>query len=129
MDTNIQEIWKDVVGYEGIYQVSDLGRVKTLGRIMLTKYGMPVTVKERIRVTSFKKKGYEKVVLCNNQARKTFAVHRLVMTAFIGLSNLHIDHINGIKRDNRLLNLRYCTNHENIKFYWAKAKNKSNVLF
>jgi hypothetical protein len=100
------EIWKDIKDYEGLYQVSNLGKVKSL------KFG-----KEKILKPGKSKKGYLAVVLCDNTIRKTFKVHRLIALTFI--DNLHnkpqINHINGIKLDNRVDNLEWCTNGENGK--------------
>ena len=67
----MQEIWKDVVGYEGKYQISDLGRVKSfIGT-------------EKILKQQKSKLGYMYIILCNKSVQKRFAVHRLVATAFI----------------------------------------------
>ena len=105
--SNTEEIWKDVVGYEGIYQVSNLGRVKSLN------YNH--TGKEKVRKLDLGRKGYYLVVLCKGGKRKAHIVHRLVMLAFIGESDLQVNHKNGIKTDNRLENLEYCTASENIR--------------
>jgi len=99
-----EEIWKDVPGYEGLYQVSNLGRVKSL------KFG-----KERILKPGWNNSGYLFVVLCINGKNKISSVHRLVMLSFVRESGLHVNHKNGIKTDNRLKNLEYCTQFENMR--------------
>ena len=100
----MQEIWKDVVGYEGKYQISDLGRVKSfIGT-------------EKILKQQKSKLGYMYIILCNKNVQKRFAVHRLVATAFIpNLDNKkEVNHINEIRWDNRLLNLEWITRTENV---------------
>ena len=99
-----EEIWKDVPGHEGLYQVSNLGRVKSL------RFG-----KERILKPTPDKDGYYQVDLWKGGEGKTNKIHRLVMLAFFGESDLEVNHINGIKTDNRLENLEYCTPSENIQ--------------
>jgi len=99
-----KEIWKDVPGYEGHYQVSNLGRVKSL------KWS-----KERILKPRLDRVGYYHVGLCEGGERKSNLVHRLVMLAFVGESDLQVNHKNGEKSDNRLENLEYCTSSENTQ--------------
>ena len=101
---NYEEIWKDAPGYEGRYQVSNLGKVKSL------KFD-----KERTLKFGLNRGGYYFVNLCKGGAQKTNSVHRLVMLAFVGKSDLEVNHINGIKTDNRLENLEYCSRSENIQ--------------
>lgn len=107
----MKEIWKSIPGYEGFYEASDLGNIKSLER----KYRRPGNriIRERILKPNATKKGYYRVELYL-LGRKKFSVHRLVMLAFKGESNLQVDHINGIRDDNRLINLEYVTNRENI---------------
>lgn len=112
------EIWKDIPGYEGLYQVSDQGRVKSLKRM----YHDPVrnvyrTCHEKILVPHRGNHGYYSVSLAIKSTRKNLRIHRLVMFAFHGTSGLVVDHINEIKTDNRLQNLRYCTHKENKQFF------------
>jgi len=102
-----KEIWKDIPNYEGMYQVSNLGRVKSLN------YNH--TGKEGVLKPQSNKDGYYQVLLWEGGRRKTNKIHRLVMLAFLGESDLHVNHINGIKTDNRLENLEYCTRSENIQ--------------
>jgi len=111
------EIWKDIIDYEGLYQVSDLGRVKSLDRIIKNTKNVYRKIKERILKDSFDKDGYRIVVLSKHGKQKCKRVHRLVLMSFVSISELEVDHINEIKDDNRLVNLRYCTNRENIHFY------------
>jgi len=101
------EIFKDIPRYGGLYQVSNLGRVKSL------KFN-----KEKIMKQSFllkNKNSYLVLNLNKDNKSKSWLVHRLVLLAFKGSSNLDVNHINGIKSDNRLENLEYCTRSENIK--------------
>lgn len=113
------EIWRDIKGYEGLYQVSSLGRVKSLERKIKTKnkYGeMYRIVPEKILKTNMIHKGYLQVKLCN-QEQKNLLVHRLVAEAFIpNVENKdQINHINGIKTDNRIENLEWITGKDNIQ--------------
>lgn len=104
----MEEIWKDIPGYEGYYQVSNTGKVKSLDGYYKRKY--PIILKPSLH------RGYYRVVLCVDQNRKSIHVHQLVMLAFTGEPNgLQINHINGIKTDNRLCNLEYVTQSENMK--------------
>jgi hypothetical protein len=102
------EVWKDVIGYEGIYQVSNFGNVKSLGN--------EFSRKERLLKLSFQSKGYLTVVLQKYAKRKMVLVHRLVAEHFI--SNIdnkpQINHINGIKTDNRLENIEWVSHRENL---------------
>lgn len=97
------EIWKDIKGYEGIYQVSNLGRVKNVNR-------------DKVLSTRYDEKGYCTSNLFINGSGKNFRNHRLVYEAFIGEipQELEIDHINTIRSDNRLENLRVVTHKENM---------------
>lgn len=101
------EIWKDVEGYKGKYQVSNMGRVKSLNYLR--------TGKERILSPGKNGKGYLFVILWKNNKQKKLFVHRLVALAFIENpeNKKQIDHINTIRTDNRVCNLRWCTAKEN----------------
>lgn len=105
-----KEIWKDIPGYEGRYQVSNLGRVKSLRR----KDSLGRIVKGKIRAFKYCKNGYHTMTLDGANKRKTEKVHRLVLLAFKGYSTLEVNHINGIKTDNRLENLEYCNHSLNM---------------
>lgn len=95
----MKEVWKEVPDFDG-YQVSNLGRVwsKRLKRPL--RPGDNGT-------------GYLKVDLCQDGIKKTTYVHRIVIVSFRGKSDLHIDHLNGNRKDNRLENLEYVTIRQN----------------
>lgn len=110
------EIWKDIHGYEGLYQVSNFGRVKRLKREKLWR-GTKVKIDEKIMSISKDRSGYFTIQLYNNNIDKRHRVHRLVASAFIGVSELQVNHIDGIKTNNNINNLEYVTASENIKHY------------
>jgi hypothetical protein len=105
----MEEIWKDIVGFEGLYQVSNLGNVKRLVSERVFE--------ERLIGRSIDRYGYVKRVLSKNGNNNYFTEHRLVALAFIDnpLNKKTVNHINGIKIDNRVENLEWCTNEENMK--------------
>ena len=110
------ETFLDVKGYEGIYIVSNFGNVKSVQRVIVRRDGRKRTIMQRIK-TGTHDKGYKRISLISLDGKsKSHYVHRLVMAAFNGPSDLYVDHINGIKDDNRLENLRYVTNSENLTF-------------
>jgi hypothetical protein len=109
------ENWKDVEGYEGFYKVSNLGRVRSLDRVSPTKLGAIKHTKGKIMNLTLKNNGYLSVMFSVLNKRKRFHVHRLVSIAFLDNEECKptVNHINGIKTDNRLENLEWCTYSEN----------------
>ena len=99
-----KEIWKDVVGYEGLYKVSNLGTVISLHR-----------EQEKIMKPAVATNGYHQIFLSKNGVRTLTRVHRIVALAFLpNVENKPIvNHINGIKTDNNVLNLEWATFSEN----------------
>jgi hypothetical protein len=110
-----KEIWKDIPDYEGIYQASNMGRIRSLNRYVANQPNNTSErlVKGRVLKTFTAGAGYEYVVLSVNQNKKKVGVHRLVAQAFLGVSELTVNHINENKKDNRIKNLEYCTQKEN----------------
>lgn len=131
MENLENEIWKDVVGYEGLYQASNFGRIKSVEcHIPYTMKGTKTTRFKKgviLKQIKYPKTGYFYVNLYNNfHENKKVLVHRLVATSFLGDSVLMVDHISGIKSDNSISNLRYCTNRENGSFENVNRPNKSS---
>jgi hypothetical protein len=112
----MEEIWKAIPGYDGYYEVSNLGRVKSLARKAKIHVGAFRPVAERIMKLHVNSVGYQALRL-KKEGSKLWLVHRLVLLAFVGASDLKIDHINMVKTDNRLENLEYVTDRENLHRY------------
>lgn len=112
----MEEVWKDIKGYEGWYQVSNLGQVKRLKKVHFNHGKENIVEREHILTPTTDKNGYLVVILSNKgENRKHVKVHRLVAEAFIENTENkpQVDHINRIRNDNRVENLRWVTNSEN----------------
>lgn len=106
------EIWKDILNYEGLYQVSNYGNIKSLNRI--NRNGK--TVHEKILSQAKGTSGYLQVNLSKDNEAKIFQVHRLVAVAFIDNpdNKPQVDHIDNNKHNNHVENLRWVTGKENM---------------
>ena len=128
-----EEIWRNIEGYEGLYQVSNIGRVRSLDRY--DNRGRKR--KGQIKKGSVNKYGYLLIGLKKNGKQKTYGVHRLVASAFIPNpeNKPHIDHMNTIRDDNRVVNLRWVTPSENNnneltrKHFSEARKGEKNPFF
>jgi len=116
---NTEEIWKDILELNSLYQVSNKGNIRRKQRFaksVIIKCGYINLVAKDIK-TQCNYKGYKKVNICLNGKKIIFMAHRLVATYFIEnpLGKEQVNHINGIKDDNRVENLEWCTGSENIR--------------
>lgn len=110
--------WKDVPGYEGFYQISDCGQVKSCSRIIEHPTVGLKTIKEKILKPGLGKCGYLQIGLSKNGKRKIFLVHRLVIFShkYIDIS-LEVNHIDENRLNNHISNLEYLTAGDNTRAY------------
>ena len=134
MTTETKEIWKPVAGYEGIYDVSNLGRVKTVERTCYLNIKGTDTqriIKEKIKHPSQDGQGYKNnngylsVILSFKNKSKRFHVHRLVAEAFLENPNNYetVNHIDGNKFNNEVSNLEWASRKQNIEHAWKTGLN------
>lgn len=112
------EDWKNIPGYEGCYQISSNGKIKSLQRIVFREgHGGFKTVNGKILPIYFDNNGYQIAFLSKGGIRKTVKVHRLIAILFIPNPDdkKQINHIDGNKSNNSLTNLEWCTQSENIR--------------
>lgn len=123
------EIWKDVVGFEGIYQVSNEQRIKRIALSKITN-NLKVDYQERTVKTRLDKKGYVILNLCKNSEKFNTSLHRIIAKAFIANpeNKPQVNHINGVKNDNKIENLEWTTSSENVIHSYRRLGKKSNTL-
>ena len=111
----MNKIWKDVPSYEGSYQVSTCGLIRSVERLVKYTEKHSGLRKSKVLNTRLNKDGYIYTIVSVNKERKTVKAHRLVALTFIPNpeNKLCVNHINGIKSDNRVENLEWCTHSEN----------------
>ena len=111
------EIWKAIEGYP-YYEVSNEGRVRSLDKEMIRSDGTRLRTKGRVLALTTNKWGYKTIFIRHNQKPKGFSVHRLVAKAFIENKDPKrdcVNHIDGVKHNNSVENLEWCTRAENNK--------------
>lgn len=120
----MEEIWKDIIGYEGIYRISNLGRVLSLEREVSNSSHSKRIVKAKILNSSHRGHSYDYVHLCKGNKYKREYVHRLVAKAFISNPNryLEVNHKNENKHDNRAENLEWCNRLYNVNYGTGKRR-------
>ena len=111
------QVWEPVFGYEALYEVSDLGRIRSLTK---------ADVELKPHVTP---KGYARVSLFKEGKTKNHFVHRIVAATFKGVSELQVNHINGLKLDNRINNLEYVTASRNLQHAYDTGLKSPSVKY
>ena len=112
----MRERWKQIAGYEGLYEVSNLGRVRSVERLVGAKFAGGVSRRQgRILVPVLHSFGYLTVTLSKNDRKKRFTIHRLVATAFLPnpLNKPQVNHIDGVPGNAKVTNLEWVTRSEN----------------
>lgn len=127
----IEEIWKDINGYEGMYQVSTFGRIRSLDRYVNGRYDNMQLIKGRILSICYNKRvNVYEIHLRKDNKRKCFKIHRLVADAFIKnddpKNKTTINHIDGDRSNNRVDNLEWVSYSENERHAYDKLHRPIN---
>lgn len=127
-----EEIWKDIEGYEGIYQVSNLGRVRSLDRYVTCSNGTQMFIKGRIKTPSYNKRcNIYEVHLRKDNKRQCLKVYRLVAKAFIEnddpINKTTVNHKDGDRSNNRADNLEWASYSENLKHAYDELHRPKNA--
>ena len=124
-DSNLDELWKDVVGYEGYYEVSSIGRVRSVERKTKSRFGLK-TSPSRVLKGYVTNVGYLRVDLSRDGNKKHVSVHRLIAEAFIPnpKSLKCVNHIDSDRLNNKATNLEWSTHKENTAHALSKGRMK-----
>lgn len=122
----MKEVWKDIKGYQGLYQISNLGNVKSLDRKVNAKNNKKRLIKGTFLKLRFNNRNYNIVSLYKNNIQEVRFIHRLVAETFIPNpeNKPEVNHIDGDKQNNKIDNLEWCTRTENNKHAWKTGLNK-----
>ncbi len=125
----MQEVWKAVPGYESYYEVSNQGRVRSLERRTTDRLGRPFVRYGKVLSLNTEAKGYKSIRLCVETKHRIFKVHRLVASAFLPApaAGQQINHMNGIKDDNRPENLEWVTPEQNMRHAFSNGLGRSSL--
>lgn len=124
-----KEIWKDIKGYEGLYQVSNLGRVRSLDRVVVDKNGRKLHYSGKIMTQNKTVDGYPNISLGTYDNKKTITIHRLVAEAFIP-NPLNLPQVNHKDEDitnNVWTNLEWCDNGYNVNYGTGNQRRRINT--
>lgn len=128
----MEEEWRDVVGYEGMYEISSLGVLRSLNRVVPNHISKTRVGKSNFNGKILKfwldKYGYEVVSVCRNAKREKTYIHRAVAIAFIPNPNNYpfVNHLDGNKRNNNVYNLEWCTAIMNVRHAYSSGLMDSN---
>jgi len=111
----MEEIWKEIEDFDGVYFVSNYGRVKSIDRLIIRSDGVHIQTKGRVLIPRPATNGYMFVNLSKNGKSKNYSIHRLVATYFLNkiINKNEVNHIDGNKENNYVYNLEWCTRKEN----------------
>lgn len=129
MCTIIEEEWRDIAGYEGLYQISNLGRVKSLNRMINGSYGSKKVIKCRMLRPVDNSKGYKCVLLCKDGKKCRTYIHHIVAQAFVANPDKcsEVNHKDEDKSNNRADNLEWCTRRYNVNYGTARERITNNM--
>lgn len=127
--TNIKEIWKPIHGYDGIYEISNFGKVKRVARLLVNKNGHSRRIEEKQVAICVHKQGHHVVRLWKENKTRLFTLYRLMAIAFIPNpeNKREVNHINGDRKSYPVLsNLEWVTASENMKHAYKNGLSKGN---
>lgn len=126
----MEEVWREIQGYEGLYQVSNLGRVRSLDRYVPHKTFGRKFCKGRTLITHINNAGYVTVNLCKGNKHTSFDVHRLVATAFLYAENIdavQVNHKDENKHNNCADNLEWCSRSYNNMYGTKRERTNAKI--
>jgi hypothetical protein len=127
----MKKIWKDVVGYEGLYRVSNYGDIFAYSRLIIQANGVERNTESRLLTPQLHPTGYVHIILVSEEGvRKQRTIHSIVADAFLGEcpEGYEVDHKNDLRSDNRASNLQYLTHRDNCAtpYHWRGTNQETS---